>query len=87
MSEFESMANKKIEELASKSLKNHNKDLMDLLRDNYKILEKKLKIYCKLANVSYIDTVIEILEQYGYKDLNKQVITTYLNRVKKANGG
>lgn len=86
MNDMDDLINKKISELTNQSIKVDNNNLMEVLRANFVLLEDKLYLYCRLANVSFIDTVIDILESYGFKDLDKKVVTTYLNRLRKERG-
>lgn len=86
MSDFEKIINNKVNHLVVESISVENNNLMDVLRLNFKLLEDRLYIYCKMANVSYIDTVIEILEIVGFSNVDRKVLTTYLNRLRKERG-
>lgn len=86
MNNMNEIIENKIKDLVDKSINNETKNLMEVLRANFIVLEDRLHVYCKFANVSFIDTVIEILETYGFKDLDKKVVTTYLNRLRKERG-
>jgi hypothetical protein len=78
----------KIKELCNKSVKVKNGDveLMDVIRSNYLLWERKLFILCRLSNVSHIEMVGEILLHAGYGDIPKNKLITYLNRAKNERG-
>lgn len=78
------LTDKKLAELSNLSLEISNTDgsLMDVVRQNIKVWDKKLFPLCKLCNVNFVDTVAEILGNGGYS-FEKNKLTTYMSRARK----
>lgn len=85
MKDYFSITNNKINEIYKVKTKISSSDnsVLDTIRLNYKFWNKKLFPVCKAFGIGKTEIVCEILEAVEFKDLNRSVINTYLNRVHK----
>lgn len=85
MEDIETITDDLINELLQKKLKSSTKNYgvaMDIINQNIKRWDKKLKVACADAEVDYLDMILHILSLKGYV-LDRTTLTTYIHRARK----
>ncbi|MBY0292174.1 MAG: hypothetical protein K2W92_02665 [Alphaproteobacteria bacterium] len=87
MNEIELLTEQKLNELSELMVKNKaSSKLMDSIRSNIKVWDKKLYPLCRTLDLNFIDVVAEILGRGGF-EVDKLKLATYLSRARKSKGG
>lgn len=86
MDDIELLTEQKLTELSEMMVQNKSSSkLMDAIRNNIKVWDKKLYPLCRTLDLSFIDVVAEILGRGGF-EVDKLKLATYLSRARKSGG-